>query len=115
MPQDDPGVVLVTGAASGLGAAVAQAVQRAGGTPVALDVNPPPDGYDRELVDLARAREAERAVERVAERHGRLDAVVTAAGIDACGRLEDVAAEDWERVVAVNLLRTAGVAAGGLA
>ena len=114
MPPAEPGVVLVTGAASGLGAAVAEAVQRSGGTPVALDIKPPANGFDRELVDLARARDAERAVERVAERHGRLNAVVTAAGIDACGRLEDVAAEDWERVVAVNLLGTAAVVRAAL-
>src|SRR5919199_4039222 len=114
MPPAEPGVVVVTGAASGLGAAVAEAVQRSGGTPVALDIKPPADGFDRELVDLARARDAERAVKRVAERHGRLNAVVTAAGIDACGRLEDVAAEDWERVVAVKLLGTAAVVRAAL-
>jgi len=45
----------------------------------------------------------------VAERHGGISAVVTAAGIDTPGRLEDVAAADWERVIAVNLIGTAAV------
>jgi NAD(P)-dependent dehydrogenase (short-subunit alcohol dehydrogenase family) len=102
-------LVLITGGASGLGAAVAGAVAGAGGTPVVLDLKPPPGGFDHELVDLSHGRAAEAAVERAAERHGGLDAVVTAAGIDACGRLEDVAPEAWDRVVAVNLMGTAAV------
>jgi 2-dehydro-3-deoxy-L-rhamnonate dehydrogenase (NAD+) len=110
----DVGTVLVTGGASGLGAAVAAAVEEAGGVPVVLDLNRPANGYAFERVDLARTREAERAVEAAAGRHGRIDAVVTAAGIDACGRLEDVDAADWERVVGVNLLGTAAVVRAAL-
>jgi NAD(P)-dependent dehydrogenase (short-subunit alcohol dehydrogenase family) len=106
--------VIVTGGASGLGAAVAQAVAEHGGDPVVLDVNPPPNGFAFERVDLAGTREAERAVDRVAEERGGIAAVVTAAGIDACGRLEDVGAEDWERVVAVNLLGTVAVVRAAL-
>jgi NAD(P)-dependent dehydrogenase (short-subunit alcohol dehydrogenase family) len=108
------GTVLVTGGASGLGAAVAAAVEEGGGVPVVLDLNRPPNGYAFERVDLARTRDAESAVAAAAERHGRLDGVVTAAGIDACGRLEDVGAEDWERVVGVNLLGTAAVVRAAL-
>jgi NAD(P)-dependent dehydrogenase (short-subunit alcohol dehydrogenase family) len=110
----DVGTIIVTGGASGLGAAVARAVGRHGGTPVVFDLNPPGDGLAFERIDLARTREAEEAVGRVAERHGGLDAVVTAAGIDACGRIEDVAGEDWERVVSVNLLGTAAVVRAAL-
>jgi NAD(P)-dependent dehydrogenase (short-subunit alcohol dehydrogenase family) len=40
---------------------------------------------------------------------GGLDGVVTAAGIDMPGRLADVAAADWERVITVDLLATAAV------
>jgi NAD(P)-dependent dehydrogenase (short-subunit alcohol dehydrogenase family) len=109
MTPAELGLVLITGGASGLGAAVAGAVAGAGGTPVVLDLKPPPGGFDHELVDLSHGRAAEAAVERAAERHGGLDAVVTAAGIDACGRLEDVAPEAWDRVVAVNLMGTAAV------
>jgi NAD(P)-dependent dehydrogenase (short-subunit alcohol dehydrogenase family) len=108
------GTILVTGGASGLGAAVAQAVAAAGGTPVVLDVARPADGIDHELVDLSRTREAEAAVTRVAERHGGLDGVVTAAGIDRCGTLEEVPAEEWERVLMVNLLGTAAVVRAAL-
>jgi NAD(P)-dependent dehydrogenase (short-subunit alcohol dehydrogenase family) len=112
--REGPGVVMVTGGASGLGAAVAAAVAEAGGRPVVLDRVEPAPWVEHELVDLARTREAEAAVARVAERHGRLDAVVTAAGIDRCGTLAEVPAEDWELVVAVNLLGTAAVVRAAL-
>jgi NAD(P)-dependent dehydrogenase (short-subunit alcohol dehydrogenase family) len=109
MGQRDMGTVLVTGGASGLGAAVARAVGEAGGTPLVLDRVPPAAGIDHEMVDLADRPATERAVAAIVARHPDLGAVVTAAGTDACGRLEDVAADDWERVVNVNLLGTASV------
>jgi NAD(P)-dependent dehydrogenase (short-subunit alcohol dehydrogenase family) len=108
------GTVIVTGGASGLGAAVAGAVEAAGGTPVVLDVNPPPNGFAFERVDLSDTRAAEVTVQRVAEAHGGLRGVVTAAGTDACGRLDDVPGDTWERVVAVNLLGTAAVVRAAL-
>jgi NAD(P)-dependent dehydrogenase (short-subunit alcohol dehydrogenase family) len=108
------GVVLVTGGSSGLGAAVAHAVEAEGGTPVVLDLRPPPNGFAFRQVDLSRPRDAEAAVRAVVEEHGRLDAVVTAAGTDACGDILDVDAEAWERVIAVNLLGTAAVVRAAL-
>jgi NAD(P)-dependent dehydrogenase (short-subunit alcohol dehydrogenase family) len=106
--------VVVTGGASGLGLAVAQAVEREGGTPIVLDRALPPLEVDHEIVDLADGRAAEAAVGRVLERHPSVSGVVTAAGIDACGRLEDVAPDEWERVVLVNLLGTAAVVRAAL-
>ena len=108
------GTVIVTGGASGLGAAVAQAVEEAGGTPVVLDLNPPPNGFAFERVDLSDTRAAESAVARIAESGGELRGVVTAAGTDACGRLDDIPGDTWERVVAVNLLGTAAVVRAAL-
>jgi NAD(P)-dependent dehydrogenase (short-subunit alcohol dehydrogenase family) len=109
-----PGAVLVTGGASGLGAAVAQAVQAAGGRPFVLDLVAPPFPVDHLLVDLADGRAAAAAVDAAAERLGGLDGVVTAAGVDACGPLDRVPADAWERVVAVNLLGTAAVVRAAL-
>jgi 2-dehydro-3-deoxy-L-rhamnonate dehydrogenase (NAD+) len=108
------GPVIVTGGASGLGLAVADAVVANGGTAVVLDRAAVSNGFESEVVDLADTRAAEAAVERVAERHGGVGAVVTSAGIDRCGRLEDVPAKEWERVVAVNLLGTAAVVRAAL-
>ena len=114
MEAASPGRVLVTGGASGLGAAVAGAVAAAGGTPFVLDLVAPAEPVAHELVDLADTRAAEAAVGRAAERLGGLDAVVTAAGVDACGPLGAVPADAWERVVTVNLLGTAAVVRGAL-
>jgi NAD(P)-dependent dehydrogenase (short-subunit alcohol dehydrogenase family) len=111
---DELGTVLVTGGASGLGAAIAAAVEAEGGTPVVLDRKPPQNGFRFRAVDLALPRDAEDAVRAVAEEHGGLNAVVTAAGIDACGDMLDVDAEAWERVIAVNLVGTAAVVRAAL-
>lgn len=108
------GTVLVTGAASGLGAAVAAAVSAAGGTPLGLD-RLPVEGMPHEVVDLSDTRAAETATSRLVVRAGgRLDAVVTAAGTDKCGALADVDGADWDHVVRVNLLGTAAVVRASL-
>ncbi|NES13376.1 MULTISPECIES: SDR family oxidoreductase [Micromonospora] len=101
--------VLVTGGSSGLGAAVVTAVARAGGRPLVLDRHRPADGVPWVECDLADTRAAEAATRELAERSGGLDAVVTAAGMDVPGKLADVPAETWERIVAVDLLATAAV------
>jgi len=103
------GTVLVTGGASGLGAAVVRAVADAGGRPFVLDRTACDPGIEQVVVDLSDTRAAEATVRDVSERTGGLDAVVTCAGTDACGRLDDVPGEDWERVVMVNLLGTVAV------
>jgi NAD(P)-dependent dehydrogenase (short-subunit alcohol dehydrogenase family) len=109
MKADELGCVLVTGGSSGLGAAVVEAVGEAGGRPVVIDKVRPEPGIEYVLVDLADGRAAERAVAQVVEGCAERLSVVAAAGTDACGRLEDVPAGDWERVVKVNLLGTAAV------
>jgi NAD(P)-dependent dehydrogenase (short-subunit alcohol dehydrogenase family) len=106
--------VLVTGGSSGLGAAVVDALRADGFDPVILDRQAPPNGQAFQEVDLARPRDAEAAVRSVADERGGLAAVVTAAGTDACGDLGDVAGEDWDRVVMVNLLGTAAVVRAAL-
>lgn len=114
MPHRDIGTVLVTGGASGLGRAIAEAVMKAGGDAVVFDIAEPPGDVEWHRVDLADARATERAVGQVVGRHGGLDAVVTAAGIDACGDLADVDGATWDRVIAVNLIGTAAVVRAAL-
>ncbi|XTZ17927.1 SDR family oxidoreductase [Micromonospora echinospora] len=110
----DGSTVLITGGASGLGAAVVTAVARAGARPVVLDRKPPGDGVPWIECDLADTRAAETATRELAERSGGLDAVVTAAGIDVPGKLADVPGETWDRIVAVDLLATAAVVRAAL-
>ena len=109
--------MIVTGAGSGLGAAVARLLTDRGDEVAALDIRPPGhgDGHrHHEIVDLADARAAESAVASSAQALGGLDAVITCAGVDACGQLADVPAADWERVIAVNLVGTAAVVRASL-
>jgi NAD(P)-dependent dehydrogenase (short-subunit alcohol dehydrogenase family) len=106
--------IVVTGGASGLGAAIARLARERGHTPVVLDLREPPFAAEHVLVDLADGGAAEAAVALVAERHGGFAAVVTAAGVDACGTMADVPRAEWERVVAVNLLGTAAVVRAAL-
>ena len=114
VPDGGVGTVLVTGGSSGLGAAVVRAVSAVGGTPLVLDLQRPVEGVGHRLVDLADGRAAEAAVAELVEDHPELGAVVTAAGVDACGPLDSVAARTWERVLAVNLLGTAAVVRAAL-
>lgn len=108
------GTVLVTGGASGLGAAVVEAVGREGGRPVVLDRFAAGSGVEQARVDLADARAAEDTVRQLSARVGGLDAVVTCAGTDACGQLGDVLPDEWDRVIKVNLLGTAAVVRAAL-
>lgn len=115
-----PGRVLISGGASGLGRAVAAAVHAAGGTPIVADIAGAPGlandlpELDTEVVDVADTRSAEAAVHRAAQRHGGLDAVFTAAGIDYPAPLGALAGEAWERIVTVNLLGTAAIVRAAL-
>jgi NADP-dependent 3-hydroxy acid dehydrogenase YdfG len=113
VPDGVRGWTLVPGAAAGLGRSIAAAIARDGGTPIGFDLQPV-EGIESVRVDLADAGAAEAATRRVAEDRGGLDAVVTAAGTDACGPLGRVPAESWNRVVAVNLLGTAAVVRAAL-
>lgn len=110
-------VVLVTGGSSGLGASVVAAAAKEGWQPYILDRQPPVspvDGVSWVECDLADTRAAEDATRRIAAEAGRLDAVVTAAGVDVPGRLADVPAEVWERTVTIDLLATAAVVRAAL-
>ncbi len=109
-----PGTVYVTGGSAGLGAAVVEAVAAAGGKPVVLDRVAPPSDVPSAEVDLSDRAAAAAAVDRLVLEVGPPDAVVTAAGIDACGPLDGVDADDWERVVRVNLFGTVAVVRAAL-
>ena len=115
MSADHPlGTVLVTGGASGLGAAVAAAVRAGGGTAVVLDLKVADEAPDQFTCDVSDTRATERLVTELAERYGGLNAVVTAAGVDRPAPLDGLDGEQWEKVVAVNLLGTAAVVRAAL-
>jgi len=110
------GNVIVTGGSRGLGAAVVDAVIKAGGQPMILDRVPSQAHPEVPMVvvDLGQPRAAETAVRLLGEDHGSIDAVVTAAGIDYPGRLGDLPGDRWDHVIAVDLLGTAAVVRAAL-
>jgi NAD(P)-dependent dehydrogenase (short-subunit alcohol dehydrogenase family) len=81
---------------------------------VVLDRREGSAGFEQEVVDLADTAAAEVAVERVLARHGTVQGVVTCAGTDVPAPLDALARDEWERIVAVNLLSTAAVVRAAL-
>jgi 2-keto-3-deoxy-L-fuconate dehydrogenase len=105
---------LVTGGASGLGAAIAAAFTAEGAAVVVLDMadNAPaglPDGTGYVQADVTDDAAVRAAVNAAAARLGGLDLLVNNAGIGAQGSVADSTDEEWQRVLDVNVIGTARV------
>jgi NAD(P)-dependent dehydrogenase (short-subunit alcohol dehydrogenase family) len=96
-------VALVTGGASGIGAATAERL-REGGARVAVFDREPAGGVVLSIRgDVSRSADADAAVERVVTELGGLDVLVNSAGVPGRSvRTIDVPDEEWERVFAIN-------------
>jgi 3-oxoacyl-[acyl-carrier protein] reductase len=95
-------VALVTGGASGIGAATAERLA-AGGAQVAIFDRAVADGYLTVTGDLSRSADLDDAVRRTEDELGPVDILVNSAGIPGDSlRTVDVPDEEWERVLAVN-------------
>jgi rhamnose utilization protein RhaD (predicted bifunctional aldolase and dehydrogenase)/NAD(P)-dependent dehydrogenase (short-subunit alcohol dehydrogenase family) len=108
-PEFTGEVALVTGAASGIGRACAQALARAGAAVCGVDINPavegilPAPGYLGCTADLRSEAQAEAAIERAASRFGGIDMLILCAGIfPPSARIQALAGRDWKAAFAVN-------------
>ncbi|WP_421684107.1 SDR family oxidoreductase [Stutzerimonas urumqiensis] len=108
VPQEVEGkVALVTGAASGIGKAIASLLHARGAKVIAEDMNPAVEELARAglvplVADITEDGAAERAVALAIERFGRLDILVNNAGIIINKPVVDMTRQDWERIQAVN-------------
>lgn len=109
-------IAIITGAASGIGQALASALVTRGDTVVVADVDG--DGAERVAGELARrgpgaatpaavdvrdAGAVQAVVDQVRDRYGRLDVMVNNAGIGVGGDTRELLLAHWDRVIDVNL------------
>jgi 3-oxoacyl-[acyl-carrier protein] reductase len=109
-------IAIVTGASRSIGAAIARRLAREGAT-VAITYNASPDKAEQVVAaieaaggkavalqaDAGNPAAVRAAVAAVAERFGRIDILVNNAGISVLGAPTDIAFEDFERILAVNV------------
>jgi len=108
-------VVLITGGASGIGLASAEACAREGAVVVISDLNATTgEAQARRLVaaglkveflqqDATSEADWQRVVDEIVRRHGRLDVLVNNAGIAVIAPLEQETLDGWRRTQAVNM------------
>ena len=109
-------IAVITGAASGIGRALAGALVTRGDMVVVADVDG--DGAERAAAELARRRPGaatpavvdvrdaaavQALVDRTRERYGRLDVMVNNAGIGIGGDASELLLAHWDRIIDVNL------------
>jgi NAD(P)-dependent dehydrogenase (short-subunit alcohol dehydrogenase family) len=114
MPADTPLAgrrALVTGAARGIGRAIAAAMAAAGASVAVCDVDEAIEDAPAELgervigrrCDVSSTVDVERCVEWAGEELDGLDTVVNNAGVLAARKLTETSDEQWERVIGINL------------
>jgi NAD(P)-dependent dehydrogenase (short-subunit alcohol dehydrogenase family) len=91
---------LVTGAARGIGKATAELLEAAGAKVARIDIEP---GEGLITADVADEAAVERGIAEAVRSLGRLDILVNNAGIAVRKTALEISAEDWDRVLGVNL------------
>ncbi len=114
----DGSIAVVTGGTSGLGAASAIALAKAGakvvvsgrdqkrGEETVAEIADAGGGAELELADVSDASAVVEFVERVIKRHGPVDILVNAAGVFHRGDAADITLDDWDRLGATNVTST---------
>ncbi|HEV3391301.1 MAG TPA: 3-hydroxybutyrate dehydrogenase [Solirubrobacteraceae bacterium] len=100
----DGKAAIVTGAASGIGRAVAERLTTDGMDVLSVDLRPDPDGPGIPFeADLTNGDANEAAVNEAIRRFGRLDVVVPNAGIQHVSPIEEFPVERWNTIVSLLL------------
>lgn len=107
-------VAIVTGAGSGIGAATARALSDRGDKVVCADVMLDPakhtaGGLKDSIaveVDVSNGASCDRMVDEAMKRFGRVDSIVTCAGVEKHGLGHEFSEEDFDRIIGVNLKGT---------
>ncbi len=116
MPEFENLVAIVTGGASGIGAAIAARLHEAGAQVAVFDLNPADADPAHFAVEanVADRASVDAAVAAVAEKFGRIDIVVNNAGIGAQGTIADNDDDEWARVFSINVTGIARVSGAAL-
>ena len=99
------GICIVTGAASGIGAATMRKLRETGWTVIGWDIIEPDAGNNWVIVDVRDAAQVQAAWNE-AVKAGAITGLVCAAGIFAIGRLHEMGLHEVHRVLDVNLVGT---------
>ena len=94
-------MVLVTGAAGGVGSAVAQAIEREGGKAITTDLAGRQGS--NHVLDVTAEKDWLRVIGEIARETDHLDGLVNAAGLVVLGTIEDTDFAVWRQILAVNL------------
>jgi NAD(P)-dependent dehydrogenase (short-subunit alcohol dehydrogenase family) len=106
-------VAVVTGGASGIGAAIADRLAAEGGAVAVFDLVASPT-YESFSVDIGDDASVRAGVQAVVDRFGGIDVLINNAGIGAQGTVETATDEQWARVLNVNVVGTARVTRAAL-
>ena len=96
--------VVVTGAAQGIGLAIARRFLAAAAQVVVVDINPPSaEGFIFQPADVSDENDVRSFVARTVEQCGGIDILINNAGVAVENTIEHTTVEEWERVMAVNV------------
>lgn len=99
-------VVLVTGAASGIGHAVTELFAKEGAAVIATDIQSPakvyPEGVESMPLDVTKEGDWAAGVDAIVGKHGRLDVLINNAGIIAYEPIHELEMKDWLHMIAVD-------------
>lgn len=113
-PQDfKEKVAIITGASSGIGQAVAEAIanygahtvfiSRSGAETITSELNAAGKSALSLPCDVTDETQVKQAIASVFERYGRIDILINNAAINQIAKIEDISLEDWNRVMSTNL------------